>query len=64
MWYLNIFAMVTNIIRWIGCFLCSWTVTNLKEVMIGKLVTRKFEEEVCEEISQNEQKMLKDLCPM
>lgn len=64
MWYLNIFAMVTNIIRWIGCFLCSWTVMNLKEVMIGKLVTRKFEEEVCEEISQNEQKMLKDLCPM
>lgn len=37
---------------------------NLKEVMIGKLVTRKFEEEVCEEISQNEQKMLKDLSPM
>lgn len=64
MWYLNIFAMVTNIIRWIGCFLCSWTVMNLKEVMIGKLVTRKFEEEVCEEISQNEQKMLKDLSPM
>lgn len=57
MWYLNIFAMVTNIIRWIGCFLCSWTVMNFKEVMIGKLVTRKFEEEVCEEISQNEQKM-------
>lgn len=64
MWYLNIFAMVTNIIRWIGCFLCSWTVMNLKEVMIGKLVTRKFEEEVCEEISQNEQKMLKSLSPM
>lgn len=63
MWYLNIFAMVTNIMRWIGCFLCSWTVMNLKEVMIRKLVTRKFEEEVREEISQNEQKMLKDLSP-